>query len=268
MPWLSSSRVALILTALLWTLAEGCAQAPRPQFGSIHGTVRYAGAVPKSSLSDNAGGRREIFEVEAASNGLRDAVIYLDAPATVASDAQVDLPGDGNGEFPVIDQRYLRFVPHIVAVRSGEHVAFTNADPENHNVRAQAENPRNRFNILTAGGNDYERPFQPEPNGQPIRLSCDIHQWMSAWIYIFEHPYFDLSDVQGRFRLDTIPAGTYKMVVRQPDGGLRAEGRVHVEAGESTKVEIAFGRRNLQEKHIVDIGVQTAATEERDQAGE
>lgn len=262
-----SSRIALLLAATLWAVADGYAQAPRQQLGGVDGTVRYFGAVPKAALQDNAGGRREILEVEPGGRGLRYTVIYLAAPVSNFSDAQAERSGDRHDGLLIVDQRDLRFVPHVVAVRSSEHVAFTNGDPENHNVRAEAENPRNRFNILTTTGTDYEKQFQPEPDGQPIRLSCDIHPWMTAWIFVFDHPYFDLSDVEGRFRLESVPEGTYRIVIRQPDGGLHAQGQVHVEAGRSTRVDVEFGPQNLQGLQIVDIDSQAASTEKHGIAG-
>lgn len=206
--------------------------------GRIEGTVRYTGRIPDSDTPDNAGMVAPLLEVDEPEGGLRYAVIYLvgievnDAPQREADHLGVD-------------QRDLAFHPHVTAVRAGRSVRFSNSDPENHNVRAQSRVPGNEFNITTASGLEYEKPFEVEPEYAPILLACDIHVWMRAWVYVFDHPFFAVTDEEGRFAIGPLPEGTYEVRVRQPDGRLRAEGRVRVEAGVTRPLDIEFTSDDL-----------------------
>jgi hypothetical protein len=42
-----------------------------------------------------------------------------------------------------------------------------------------------------------------------VRVFCDIHSHMSAFVLVFSHPFYSTSDADGRYRLDNIPPGTY-----------------------------------------------------------
>jgi hypothetical protein len=52
----------------------------------------------------------------------------------------------------------------------------------------------------------------PRANGPGIRVVCDVHVHMNAWAAAFEHPYFAVTDEQGRFEIPDIPPGTYRLV--------------------------------------------------------
>ncbi|MDK1020841.1 MAG: carboxypeptidase regulatory-like domain-containing protein [Candidatus Hydrogenedentes bacterium] len=252
----------ILMAGLLSSAGEDVPQHAPSGFGSIEGRVRFLGTVPRAEVPDNAGRRRPILNVEGSDNDLRYAVVYLSGPEAEKASPGEEISVDSASGITVIDQRDLAFVPHLVAVRSGQRVAFSNSDPENHNVRAQAELPRNRFNILTGSGLDYERQFQPEPNDNPVRLSCDIHPWMSAWVFAFDHPYFDVTGEHGLFSIEAVPAGTYSIVVYQPDGRLRAEGQVAVAAGDPARLNVEFSQTHLGGARILKIETQRVGPEE------
>jgi plastocyanin len=145
----------------------------------------------------------------------------------------------------VIDQKDFTFVPRVVGVRSLAPVRFTNSDPANHNVRSAALERENQFNVFTSAGNDYLHRFVSNRAGRPVRLGCDIHGWMQAWIYVFDHPWYQVTDHGGKFALPVLPTGTYQLEVRQPDVGLRTTREVEVKAGETTRVVIEFTQKDL-----------------------
>ena len=67
---------------------------------------------------------------------------------------------------------------------------------------------------------------------------------MRGWIYVFDHPYFAVTDGQGRFRIDA-PGGTYRLMVLQPDGRLMREQVLHVEAAGRIDIEFIFTADDL-----------------------
>ena len=46
-----------------------------------------------------------------------------------------------------------------------------------------------------------------------IKLTCDVHKWMGAWIIVRDNPYFALTGEDGTFEITEIPPGSYTMVI-------------------------------------------------------
>jgi plastocyanin len=212
------------------------------QLGFVTGTVTYTSDVPLQPIADNAGRQHPLLTVHRKSRGLQDAVVYL--VGKFPPDPQ---EGETKPPEPVlIDQQDETFTPHVVALRDGQAIRFKNSDGGNHNVRSAALDPRNEFNVFTGAGTSYQHVLHADPKQRPIRIGCDLHRWMSAWVYVFDHPYFAVTDEQGQFEIRSVPAGTYKLVVRQPDGGLSHEREVIVEHGSTTDVDVRFGGDDLK----------------------
>jgi plastocyanin len=172
------------------------------------------------------------------SGGVRYAVVFLpDAP-----------PGARPAEAEAtMDQRGFVFVPQVLAVRAGQLVRFTSADSANHNVRSQRASAANTFSIHTAPGSvgPASHRFARTADALPLLLSCDIHPWMAAWVYVFEHDSFAVTGADGRFRIDRVPPGRHRLSVRQPSGQLAREVGVDVRPGETTRVDVRFTARDV-----------------------
>jgi plastocyanin len=204
--------------------------------------VTYTSEVPLQPIPDNAGRQHPLLTVHRKSSGLQDAVVYL--VGTFPAPSQ---EGDAKPPEPVlIDQQDETFTPHVVALRDGQAIRFKNSDGGNHNVRSATLDPRNEFNVFTGAGTNYQHTLHADPKQRPIRIGCDLHRWMSAWIYVFDHPYFAVTDEQGKFEIRDVPPGTYKLVVRQPDGGLSYEQDVTVTADEPADISLRFTADDLK----------------------
>ncbi|MCC7381856.1 MAG: hypothetical protein IT384_08510 [Deltaproteobacteria bacterium] len=121
----------------------------------------------------------------------------------------------------VIDQKNCTFVPRVLAVSSGTEVRFRNSDPLFHSVHARRPDGSTlvSFAMPLAG---QEIPAFVAKGPGPIELTCDAgHTWMRAQVEIFEHPYFDLTNARGAFRIDAVPPGRYRLIARHPDLGRR-----------------------------------------------
>src|SRR5690349_4288541 len=131
----------------------------------------------------------------------------------------------------VMDQRGERFVPHILAITTGTIVDFPNSDHIYHNVFSLSKTKRFDLGRYAAGKSQPVRFDRPGI----VRVFCDIHSHMNAFILVFSHPFFALTDNDGRFRIDNIPPGTYNVIawnegvqsepraVTVPDGGVAEE---------------------------------------------
>lgn len=230
------------LRCLAWVTVGLCfgmqSGTPGEEEGAIEGVIKFTGDVPKSRVKDDTGQQRNLLTVDRKTKGVGDIMVYLESPPVRA---------DGRPKKAVvIDQLEHRFVPHMIAIRGGQRVKFTNSDAANHNVRAVFLEDRNAFNVYTGVDGEYEHVFHPVGKNHPVRLSCDIHPWMTAWIFVFEHPHFSISDERGGFRIADHAPGDYQLVLRQPDVGFLRRIDVSVESGETRKLELEFARDDLK----------------------
>jgi plastocyanin len=136
-----------------------------------------------------------------AGSSRRRAVVYLD-PAPRAAFDMSDVPRVR------MDQRNEAFVPHILAIVAGTTVDFPNSDPTYHNVFSLSKARRFDLGRYAAGRSKAVRFDQPGI----VRVFCDIHSHMSAFILVFSHRYFAVTDEDGRYRIDNVPPGNYAVV--------------------------------------------------------
>lgn len=132
---------------------------------------------------------------------LRRGVVYVDSAPRSAFDERE--PGRA-----VLDQRNETFVPHVLAVMVGTVVDFPNSDFIYHNVFSLSRASRFDLGRYAAGRSKSVRMDRPGV----VRVFCDIHSHMNAFILVFNHPFFDVTDPDGRFALPSLPAGSYTLV--------------------------------------------------------
>jgi hypothetical protein len=134
------------------------------------------------------------------SGGLGEVVVFLDV------DEGPVLPGTSE---PVLDQQGCRYVPAVLAARTGAELSVRNSDPLIHNVRSVASG-RSLFNVaMPLEGMRILRTL-PTKAGI-VEVGCDLHPWMRASVRTFAHSWFTLSDEDGRFSLEGLPAGRYRI---------------------------------------------------------
>jgi plastocyanin len=119
------------------------------------------------------------------------------------------------GKFPAstsqplarIEQKGLLFHPAILPVRAGTRVEFPNLDDTYHNIFSYSA-PK-RFDLGRYRPDDRPIPSQVFDVPGLVTLRCDIHEHMRALILVLDTPYFVVTDTDGRFRLEGLPAGRY-----------------------------------------------------------
>lgn len=139
-------------------------------------------------------------------------------------------PAEGTA---VMDQKNLRFVPHVLAIQRGTTVQFPNNDPLSHNVFSIS--PAKRFNLgMYPQGESRSLRFD---RAGVVEVLCNVHLEMSAFIVVLKNPYFARSDADGRYRISGIPAGRHR--IRCWHESLPAEER-EVEVPANGSVEVNF----------------------------
>jgi plastocyanin len=105
--------------------------------------------------------------------------------------------------------RHKTFVPHVLAVSTGSTVRFPNLDPFFHNAFSNYDGEM--FDIgLHPPGSAREVRFH---RAGIVRIFCNIHPTMSAVIVVLDTPWFVVSDLQGAFRIASLPEGEYRLHV-------------------------------------------------------
>ncbi len=108
---------------------------------------------------------------------------------------------------PVLDQKNLIFDPHVLPVLVGTTVKFPNSDYVRHNIFSPSK--AQKFNLGTySAGVVREVTFD---NPGVVILLCNVHTTMSAFIVVLENPYFAQTGPDGKFTINNVPPGTYKI---------------------------------------------------------
>ena len=110
---------------------------------------------------------------------------------------------------PVIDQKGLMFVPHIVVVQQGTTVEFLNSDSVAHNVFwiSIGGNKKLGHNLGTWPKGE-KRPFKFDNPGA-VPLLCNVHPEMAGYVVVAPTPYFALTDKSGEYKIENVPDGSY-----------------------------------------------------------
>jgi plastocyanin len=110
---------------------------------------------------------------------------------------------------PVIDQKGLMFLPHLVAVQQGTTVEFLNSDKVAHNVFwiSVGGNKKLGHNLGTWPQGE-KRPFKFD-NAGVVPLFCNVHPEMSGYVIVAPTPYFAITDKSGEYKIESVPDGSY-----------------------------------------------------------
>ena len=118
----------------------------------------------------------------------------------------------------VMDQKGLKFVPHILVVLKGATVDFLNSDATGHNVYwpAISGNKKLAHNLGT-WPQGQTKSFQFNDVGA-APLLCNVHPEMSGYVVVAPTPYFAVSDKEGNFEIKNIPPGHYTLITWSEEG--------------------------------------------------
>ena len=155
----------------------------------------------------------------------------------------------------VLDQKGCSYHPRIQGMQTGQKLTILNSDPTLHNVHAFAKSNK-EFNLgMPFKGMKLEKTFSnPEVM---VKMKCDVHPWMTAYLGVVDHPFFALTDESGVFRIEDLPPGEYTFEAWHETYGTKAK-QVFVE--DDTPVEVNF---QFSSREIVDeaSGLKIKTTE-------
>jgi hypothetical protein len=216
--------------------------APVAGGGSVEGRVLFKGPAPppkRMLIAKNkevcGEGYREIVEVAVRNGALANAVVLLDGIEK----------GKGwprEQQKPLLDQKGCRFIPPMMVVPKGGDLDILNSDPVLHNIHTyEIIGPARRtlFNIGQPDqGSKLTKPLKLR-RGEWIKVECDAHDFMHAWMFSAASPYVAVTQEDGGFAIAEVPPGRYKIRALHPILGVK-EGEVTVPAKGKAAIVFEF----------------------------
>ncbi|HHT9117523.1 MAG TPA: hypothetical protein ACFYD1_02735 [Candidatus Hypogeohydataceae bacterium YC38] len=130
---------------------------------------------------------------------LKDAVVYI---------KEIPHGKEFTKEIPTLEEKDGVFHPHVLVIPVGGTVELRNTDSEMHNLHSYAQkNASFNEGIPSQGEPIYRRFNFPEI----VKIGCDIHREMSAWIVVRDNPYYSITGEEGGYEISNIPPGQYKL---------------------------------------------------------
>jgi Carboxypeptidase regulatory-like domain len=223
--------------------------------GTITGRVVFTGPLPHLSPlvitkdQDVCGtaASPQMLLVSAANQGVEDTVIAVEGLTKGKVPA---------ADKPTLDNHKCTLVPRVQAVMVGTELEIQNSDPFLHTTRGRLPDFKQAFNLVFPRNTPAKEQRIRSPG--VIVVTCDTHTHMRAYILAFEHPYFAVTDGDGRFQIDQVPAGSYTLRAWHEGWRTREydqDGRptyeepylmtreVRVMAGETSEVEFQLAAR-------------------------
>jgi plastocyanin len=224
--------VFILLCLAVWCVVAGGSA----WGGTLKGMVRFTGAaveqkkLPVTVDHSVCGKEKDAGDIVLSpEKGIRNVVVSLQSPPPGAK-WPVALPS------VQMDQEQCVYVPRVVVVPVGGTVEFLNTDRLLHNLHSNSTgNPA--FNRTQPRGRAIPIVFK---KAEIIRVDCDLHPWMRAWVVVAEHPFYAVTNDQGEFTLDHVPPGKYTLQLWQESlGAMTQDVTVSEEASTTVRVDMS-----------------------------
>ena len=183
--------------------------------GTLKGHVKYDGKAPRSKrlkmdadpvcgASHSSPVYSESFKM-GADGSMAEALVYL---------RNVSYSGGAPADPVVLDQNGCIYHPHVLGMVAGQELLIKNSDATMHNIHSRPK-VNKEFNFAMPKVVKEKKASFATSEADPFYIKCDVHPWMKAWVLVSDHPYFAVTDTNGNFSIDGIPAGTYEVVCWQ-----------------------------------------------------
>jgi hypothetical protein len=190
-------------------------------WGTIKGRVVFAGDKFPENVplkvdkdTDHCLSKGQLYSqkwvIDPESRGVRFAVVFL-KPIKGKTLAIHDSLKEPSPKEVALDQPTCAFDPHVLGLRQGQKLISKNPAPVPHNVMFSGF--RNTGNVQIPPGG--ESSFDLLAESTPVKIACGAHPWMEGFAWIFDHPYFAVTDAQGNFEIKLAPAGAQSFVLWQ-----------------------------------------------------
>jgi len=205
--------------------------------GTISGKVTYTGTPVKQKPIDmskeptcakqHATPVTTETVVTGANNTLENVLVYISAGA---DDATVP------SQAVTFTQKGCQYIPHVVALHTGQQLQVVNADQTSHNIHPLAKTNREWNKSQPPGSPAIQEKFD---SPEFISVKCNIHPWMHGWFAVLKTSHYSLTGDGGGFSLPNLPPGKYTVTAWHEDYGTQQQ-EVTISGNETKAVDFSF----------------------------
>lgn len=213
---------------------SGAAAAPSGDTGDVKGHVKVVGKIPPmEDLKRNS-------DAFCAKKQMKDETVVADAKGDLAN-VIVHInglpPTPPPKEKATLSQDDCMYRPRVQGIVAGQTLDIRNGDPVLHNVHTY-KGASTLFNVAQVPGTpNIEKTFTD--NGALLKFKCDVHQWMTGYVWVQNNHYFAVTDKDGNFEIKDVPVGTWDIEAWQERFGTKT-GKVTVQKGKPAVVDFTF----------------------------
>lgn len=198
--------------------------------GDVKGSVKLNGKAPDmpelKRSTDPFCAKTKMKDQEVVGN-LGNVLIHINgAPA-----------GEAPADKAKITQTNCMYTPRVQAMVAGQTLDIKNGDPVLHNVHTY-KGTTTLFNQAQVPNTpDIEKKF--DQNGAMLKFKCDVHQWMTGFVWVQNNPYFAVTKDDGSFEIKGVPAGKYEIEAWHERFGAK-KGEVTIEPNKPAEVKFEY----------------------------
>lgn len=230
------SMIALVMSVPVMLIAASAHAG-----GSVKATAKFGGderprrtvvkmdadAFCKGAHSGKIG--TEDYVIDKDSGAITNVMVYI---KDGLGDATFEPPADKKE----LDQQGCMYIPHVMTIQVGQTLTIKNNDDTLHNIHSFPEKQR-PFNFAQPKkGDTKDEVFKRE---EIVKVKCDVHPWMSAYIGVFNSPHHGVTDKDGTVTIEDVPAGKYTFAAWHEELGEVTQ-EVTVEDGKAAEVEFTL----------------------------
>ena len=179
----------------------------------IKGKIKFDGKAPKMKplrmdadpvcvANSDIKPRKEWLVLD-ENNGVKNVLVYVKESKSGSLSKNYDTPK----EAAVIDQKGCVYVPHVLGVMVGQQLDILNSDGTLHNIHALPKVNKEFNKAMPRSKKQMSVKFDKVE--APFKIKCDVHPWMGAFLGVFDHPYFAVTDDSGSYTISGLAPGKY-----------------------------------------------------------
>jgi plastocyanin len=206
--------------------------------GTVSGTIAFTGKAPEATELPRKA------DPVCAAKPMKSNEVIVNSNATLKDVLVRISPGTVKGKFEAppatvpVKQRDCMYEPRVQGAVAGQTVEVQNEDKTMHNVHTY----RGQETILNQGqpaGSPAIKKDNLATEAAVLKFKCDVHPWMTGFVVVTDHPFFQTTGTDGTFKLDKVPAGKYTVEAWHSKYGLKTA-QVTVEANKAAEVKLAY----------------------------
>lgn len=240
-----TSGLSFLIAFFLFSLASSFAydEIAVANGGAVKGTVRFSGNPPKlappavTKFKEVCQGVPNESLVTGPGQGIRYAIVTLEG---VAKGRPIE-----REVVHEIDNVKCRFAPHAIVAEMGQFIVFKNSDPILHTAHALfpgGDQPQ--FNVGLYPGRVSRKPLTTPGI---VKIICEVHPWMSAYVAVSDHPYHAVTDIYGEYLIQDVPPGVYRLQLWHESLGVQ-EKNIEVKAAATVQVDFNMSQKSGEKK--------------------